>query len=588
MCGINGITFRDEKIIKLMNNTLKHRGPDALEYKLFPELSLGHARLSIIDLTTAGNQPMTKLGYTIVFNGEIYNYLELKEELITKGYKFTTKTDTEVILAAYDLWGKNCLNKFNGMWAFAIYNDKEKELFLSRDRFGVKPLYYSINNKNLAFSSEIKPLLKIGISRKPNEKIIASYLQCGLIDYNDETFFKNIYTLEPGHYAIWNFTNKKLTIKQYYELKNNKIEISETKATNEIKEILEDSIKLRFRSDVEVGCCLSGGLDSSTIVGVSDKLFHNSKLKTFSAVFPGSKINEERYIDLVTKEKKVKNFKTKPKNTDLLKDIDDLVYCQEEPFGSTSIYAQYRVMKLVKETGVKVLLDGQGADELFIGYHSYFNSYIQQLLKDKKYAEIVTSTLFWKYLLFYLKSNPRKIFNKIIKYKKSKIYNLDYPKIEIPKYIDDYALLAMKTSLRSLLKWEDKDSMRFSIESRVPFLDYRLVEFAFSLPYSYKIKNFQTKYIFRKAINEYIPEEIIDRKDKIGFATPENDWFKSKEFTDFIEKIIESKSFKDRKYWNYIEVRKMVDQKNKDYYGNIWKIINTELWLRTFIDPLTF
>ena len=588
MCGINGITFRDEKIIKLMNNTLKHRGPDALEYKLFPELSLGHARLSIIDLTSAGNQPMTKLGYTIVFNGEIYNYLELKEELITKGYKFTTKTDTEVILAAYDLWGKNCLNKFNGMWAFAIYNDKEKELFLSRDRFGVKPLYYSINNQNLAFSSEIKPLLKIGISRKPNEKIIASYLQYGLIDYNNETFFENIYTLEPGHYAIWNFTNKKLTIKQYYELKNNKIEISETKATNQIKEILEDSIKLRFRSDVEVGCCLSGGLDSSTIVGVSDKLFHNSKLKTFSAVFPGSKINEERYIDLVTKEKKVKNFKTKPKNTDLLKDIDDLVYCQEEPFGSTSIYAQYRVMKLVKETGVKVLLDGQGADELFIGYHSYFNSYIQQLIKDKKYAEIVTSTLFWKYLLFYLKSNPRKIFNKIIKYKKGKIYNLNYPKIEIPKYIDDYALLAMKTSLRSLLKWEDKDSMRFSIESRVPFLDYRLVEFAFSLPYSYKIKNFQTKYIFRKAINEYIPKKIIERKDKIGFATPEDDWFKSKEFTDFVEKIIESKSFKDRKYWNYIEVRKMVDRRNKEYYGNIWKIINTELWLRTFIDPLTF
>ncbi|MDD3976371.1 MAG: asparagine synthase (glutamine-hydrolyzing) [Candidatus ainarchaeum sp.] len=588
MCGINGITFRDEKIIKLMNNTLKHRGPDALEYRLFPKLSLGHARLSIIDLTSAGNQPMIKFGYTIVFNGEIYNYLELKEELIKKGYKFTTKTDTEVILAAYNLWGKNCLNKFNGMWAFAIYNDKEKELFLSRDRFGVKPLYYSTNNKNLAFSSEIKPLLKIGISRKPNEKIIASYLQYGLIDYNNETFFENIYTLEPGHYAIWNFTNKKLTIKQYYELKNNKIEISETNATTKIKEILEDSIKLRFRSDVEVGCCLSGGLDSSTIVGVSDKLFHNSKLKTFSAVFPGSKINEERYIDLVTKEKKVKNFKTKPKNTDLLKDIDDLIYCQEEPFGSTSIYAQYRVMKLVKETGVKVLLDGQGADELFIGYHSYFNSYIQQLLKDKKYAEIVTSTLFWKYLLFYLKSNPRKIFNKIIKYKKSKIYNLDYPKIEMPKYIDDYALLAMKTSLRSLLKWEDKDSMSFSIESRVPFLDYRLVESAFSLPYSYKIKNFQTKYIFRKAINEYIPEEIIDRKDKIGFATPENDWFKSKEFTDFIEKIIESKSFKDRKYWNYIEVRKMVDQKNKDYYRNIWKIINTELWLRTFIDPLTF
>lgn len=588
MCGINGITFRDEKIIKLMNNTLKHRGPDALEYKLFPELSLGHARLSIIDLTTAGNQPMTKFGYTIVFNGEIYNYLELKEELITKGYKFTTKTDTEVILAAYDLWGKNCLNKFNGMWAFAIYNDKEKELFLSRDRFGVKPLYYSINNKNLAFSSEIKPLLKIGISRKPNEKIIASYLQYGLIDYNNETFFENIYTLEPGHYAIWNSTNKKLTIKQYYEHKNNKIEISETKATNEIKEILEDSIKLRFRSDVEVGCCLSGGLDSSTIVGVSDKLFHNSKLKTFSAVFPGSKINEEKYIDLVTKEKKVKNFKTKPKNTDLLKDIDDLVYCQEEPFGSTSIYAQYRVMKLVKETGVKVLLDGQGADELFIGYHSYFNSYIQQLIKDKKYNEIIGSTLFWKYFLFYMCSNPKRITNKILKINNSKLYKLKYQEITIPKYIDEYMLLCMKTSLRTLLKWEDKNSMRFSIESRVPFLDYRLVEFAFSLPYYYKIKNFETKYIFRKAIKDYIPKEIIDRKDKIGFATPENDWFKTKEFDKFVKDIIYSESFKSRPYWNYTEIQKIYLKKNKEYYSNIWRIINTELWLRQFIDNFKF
>ena len=587
MCGINGITFRDEKIIKLMNNTLKHRGPDALEYRLFPELSLGHARLSIIDLTTAGNQPMTKVGYTIVFNGEIYNYLELKEELITKGYKFTTKTDTEVILAAYDLWGKNCLNKFNGMWAFAIYNDKEKELFLSRDRFGVKPLYYSINNKNLAFSSEIKPLLKIGISRKPNEKIIASYLQYGLIDYNNETFFGNIYTLEPGHYAIWNSTNKKLTIKQYYEHKNNKIEISETKATNEIKEILEDSIKLRFRSDVEVGCCLSGGLDSSTIVGVSDKLFHNSKLKTFSAVFPGSKINEERYVNTIIKKINIQNTKITPTIKNLLADLDDLIYSQEEPFGGTSIYAQYRIMKLVNKTKVKVLLDGQGSDEIFGGYHAYFKSYINQLIKDKKICEIICTPLFWKYFIFYLKSNHKKIINKFIKLKKLKLYNLKMPPIKTSKYIDDDLIFCMKT-LKSLLKFEDKNSMRFSIESRVPFLDYRLVEFAFSLPYSYKIKNFQTKYIFRKAIKEYIPIEIIERKDKIGFATPEDDWFKSKEFTDFVEKIIESKSFKDRKYWNYIEVRKMVDRKNKEYYGNIWKIINTELWLRTFIDPLTF
>lgn len=588
MCGINGITACDEKAIKLMNNTLKHRGPDTLQYKLFSNLSLGHARLSIIDLTSAGNQPMTKFGYTIVFNGEIYNYIELKEELIKKGYKFTTKTDTEVILAAYDFWGKDCLNKFNGMWAFAIYNPKKDELFLSRDRFGVKPLYYSVSDNKLIFSSEIKPILKLGIKREPNIKTISSYLIKGIIDYDKNTFFEKIYNLEPGHYITWNLKNNKYSIKRYYSIKLNKIKISKKQAESKIQELLEDSIRLRYRSDVEVGCCLSGGLDSSTIVGVSDKLFHNHKLKTFSAVFPGSKINEEKYMDIVSKKLNVKNYKTKPKYTDLLKDINDLIYYQEEPFGSTSIYAQYRVMKLVSEKNVKVLLDGQGADELFAGYHSYFNSYINQLIREKRINEIIGSTLFWKYFLFYMCSNPKRITNKILKINNSKLYKLKYQGITIPKYIDEYMLLCMKTSLRTLLKWEDKNSMRFSIESRVPFLDYRLVEFAFSLPYYYKIKNFETKYIFRKAIKDYIPKEIIDRKDKIGFATPENDWFKTKEFDKFVKDIIYSESFKSRPYWNYTEIQKIYLKKNKEYYSNIWRIINTELWLRQFIDNFKF
>lgn len=588
MCGINGITFRDEKAIKLMNNTLKHRGPDALQYKLFSNLSLGHARLSIIDLTVAGNQPMTKFGYTIVFNGEIYNYIGLKEELITKGYKFTTKTDTEVILAAYDFWGKDCLNKFNGMWAFAIYNPKKEELFLSRDRFGVKPLYYSISDNKLVFSSEIKPILKLGIKKEPNIKTISSYLIKGIIDYDKNTFFENIYNLEPGHYITWNLKNSKYSIKKYYSIKLNKIKISEKQAESKIQELLEDSIRLRHRSDVEVGCCLSGGLDSSTIVGISEKLFHNHKLKTFSAVFPGSKINEEKYMDIVSKKINVKNYKTKPKYTDLLKDVNDLIYYQEEPFGSTSIYAQYRVMKLVSENKVKVLLDGQGADELFAGYHTYFPSYINQLIKEKRINEIIGSTLFWKYFLFYMRSNPKKITNKILKINSSKLYKLKCQGITIPKYVDEYMLLCMKTNLKSLLKWEDKNSMRFSIESRVPFLDYRLVEFAFSLPYYYKIKNFETKYIFRKAIKDYIPKEIIDRKDKIGFATPENEWFKTKEFNKFVKDIIYSESFKSRPYWNYKEIQKIYLKKNKEYYSNIWRIINTELWLRKFIDPESF
>ena len=190
--------------------------------------------------------------------------------------------------------------------------------------------------------------------------------------------------------------------------------------------------------------------------------------------------------------------------------------------------------------------------------------------------------------IFYLNSNPKKIIGKVIKLKKSKIYNLNQPKINVPKYIDDYMLLCMSTSLKSLLKWEDKNSMRFSIESRVPFLDYRLVEFAFNLPYNYKIKNFETKYIFRKAITDYIPKEIIDRKDKIGFATPENEWFKTKEFNNFVKEIIETESFKSRSYWNHKEIEKMQLLKNKEYYTNIWKIVNTELWLQKFIDTKDF
>jgi len=588
MCGINGFTYKDQKKIKLMNNTLKHRGPDALKYKLFSNLSFGHARLSIIDLSSAGDQPMTKFGLTIIFNGEIYNYIEIKEELKKKGYKFTTKTDTEVILAAYDYWGKNCLNKFNGMWAFAIYNKKKEELFLSIDRFGIKPLYYHISNNELIFSSEIKPILKLGIIRKPNLKKISAYLNHGLSDYNKETFFENIYSFDPGSYLIWNLKTSKYTIKKYYKLKNNKTKITEKKAINKTNNLLKDAIKLRFRSDVEVGCCLSGGLDSSAIVGISNKLYPNQKLKTFSAIFPNSKINEEKYIDLVSKKFKTKKFKTNPNYKELIEDLDDLIYHQEEPFGSTSIYAQYRVMKQVSQKKIKVLLDGQGADELFGGYHLYFNSYINQLLKDRKIIEIIFSKLFWKYITFYLLSNPNRIFEQIFKRKKSNIYNLKQINITYPKYIDDYLLFCMTTNLKSLLKWEDKNSMRFSIESRVPYLDYRLVEFAFSLPYYFKIKNFETKHIFRKTIKNYVPKKIIERKDKIGFATPEKDWLKTREFDTFVKKIIYSNSFVSRTIWDYKKIQKIYQKKNKQYYTNIWKIINTELWFRTFIDKNSF
>lgn len=589
MCGINGITIRDKKSIVSMNNLLKHRGPDAQQYKLFPKLSLGHTRLSIIDLSSAGNQPMTKFGYTIVFNGEIYNYIELKQELVKKGYKFSTKTDTEVILAAYDCWKEQCLNKFNGMWAFAIYDPKKEQLFISRDRYGIKPLYYYSDKNKLIFSSEIKPILKMGISKIPNDKVIAKYLYYGITDDTDETFFENIYQLTPGHYINYNFKTKKLKKNKYYKFKTENKKIIEDTAINNLRKLLNDSIKLTYRSDVEVGCCLSGGLDSSTIVGISDKLFHNNKLKTFSAIFPGSKINEEEYIDLVTTQKKVKNFKISPKSIELISDLYDLIYFQEEPFGSTSIYAQYQVMKLVNKNKVKVLIDGQGADEIFMGNYSYYAPYIFQLLKNKKYLTVFGNPLFWRHLFNQTTSNPKRIINKLNSFflnksKHTNLFLIKCPQLNFPKTLNEIQKSSMQTSLKSLLKWEDKNAMRFSVESRVPFLDYRLVEFAFNLPEDYKIRDFKTKYLFRKAIADYIPKEILLRKDKIGFATPEKEWFKTELFTDFLNKIINSKSFSNRKYWNANEIRKLANHRNSEFYIYIWRIINLELWLRQFVD----
>lgn len=525
--------------------------------------------------------------YIIAFSGRIYNDYELKAELKNKGTTFTTNRDEEIILAAYDLWKEKCLNKFNGVWAFAIYDIKNNKVFVSRDHFGVKSLYYTKINENLFFSTNIKKLLKLGIKRTANSEVLSSYLHKGIIDYNNETFFENIFAIEPGTYLLWNLKTKDYYIKQYYEIKANKVKITENEAKNKLNTLLENSIKLRI-DNKNLGSCLSGGLDSSAIVCLYDKT-NNKEIKTLSAVFPGSKINEEKYIDIVTKNTKTTNFKTKPTSKELLKDLDDLIEVQEEPFGSTSIYAQYRVMKLAKEEKIENLLDGQGSDELFGGYHTYFPSYINQLIKDKKIKELAGSKLFWKFFFYYLKKNPKKIINKIFNIKpKSKIYNLKVPALNYPKYVDNYILLCMKTSLRSLLKWEDKNAMRFSIESRLPYLDPTLVEFAFSLPYFYKIKNFETKHIFRKAISEYVPKEIIERKDKIGFATPEKDWFTTKEFDKFIQNIIFSKSFESRTYWNYKEIQKLYYKKNTEYFTNIWKIINTELWLRMFIDPEKF
>ena len=409
MCGITGIIYfkpkdckKFVKTLKNMTDILNHRGPDDSGFFIANsssrkfsnslnrvsgnfDVAFGHRRLSILDLSKKGKQPMSNRNKNlwIIFNGEIYNYLELREELKLKGYKFKTGTDTEVILAAYQEWGTNCFNRFNGMWAIALYDVKNKKVIFSRDRFGVKPFYYFMDKEKIIFGSEIKSILAYpNLNVKPNYKVIYDYLKTGLLDHTNETFFDGIKKLSGSSYAIVDF--KSMKISKYWQLKTRGILGEPIKS---FRDLFTDSINLRLRSDVPVGTCLSGGIDSSSVVCVFNNLLYKFKdknsrrglQKTFSACFNNKDIDERKYIEeCLSKTNAEKNY-VFPDSKGLWKDLNDLIYVQEEPFGSTSIYSQYNVMRLANKK-VKVLLDGQGSDELLAGYIPYIKSYIISLI----------------------------------------------------------------------------------------------------------------------------------------------------------------------------------------------------------------
>lgn len=401
MCGICGVydlkTSQDgfktdqadkKELINKMNAAQAHRGPDDQGIWLDGPAALGHVRLSIIDLSEAGHQPMHyKDRYCLVYNGEIYNYIELREELIRAGYRFRTRTDTEVVLAAYDCWGEECQSRFNGFWAFALYDKETRRLFLSRDRYGVKPLYYTNSPGYFIFASEIKALLQDEhIPRRANDAVVFDYLVNGFVDCGPETFFEGIYRLPAGHSMVIDEEGRQ-KIRQYYQLDyREKLEGPVSRdMVKGFRRLFQSSVKLRLRADVPVGSCLSGGLDSSAIVCESSRQLHKQgkgkDQKTFSSCYQGD-VNDERiYIEAVTRETGVDAHYTYPDGDSLYEDLDHLIYTQDEPFVSTSMYASYRVMKLAHENDIKVLLDGQGADEILCGYRKARVYYIRQLVK---------------------------------------------------------------------------------------------------------------------------------------------------------------------------------------------------------------
>ncbi|MBS1933432.1 MAG: asparagine synthase (glutamine-hydrolyzing) [Bacteroidetes bacterium] len=569
MCGIAGIISTNtsqvyaERLHK-MTNAIAHRGPDGEGFwtNNTQSVGFGHRRLAIIDLSKNASQPMHFLDrYTIIHNGEIYNYIELGNELKKKGYQFRSRSDTEVILAAYDLYKAECLQYFDGMFAFAIWDEKEQNLFCARDRFGEKPFYYSFDEKQFLFASERKALWAAGVEKKINNPLLLNYLTLGLTQTaadNTITFHQDIFSLPAAHYISLQLPSFTFTLTRYWDAdKETAIKINEKDAVEKLKELLTLSVQRRLRSDVATGTSLSGGLDSSSIVAFIKQLQSENQLQTFSAVFPGFEKDESKYIDLITQKFSIANHKVSPSVETLITDLEKLCFHQEEPFSSSSIYAQYKVFELAKQYDVKVLLDGQGADETLAGYSKYIPWFLQELLR-KKYSSFRTELTAFKkseipfewglknYLaaLFPLQIPGYLEKRDIKKIKRNRDINndfkqqfLDVQSIYKPLVVKLNDILYFNTNqfgLEELLRYADRNSMAHGREIRLPFLSHELVTFINSLPSRYKMHNGWTKWILRKTCNDMLPEEITRRKDKIGYEPPQKLWMENKTLQEYL------------------------------------------------------
>lgn len=617
MCGICGIIRFDEEApeeneVKKMMHLQKHRGPDDEGVFFEDNIGLGFVRLSILDLSEAGHQPMLSNDkrFVIVFNGEIFNYIELRENLKKLGYVFHTNTDTEVLLAAFQEWGEKCLNRLNGMWAFLIYDRKERKIFASRDRYGIKPFYYFLSNHFFAFASEITPLLSVLKTKPtPDYQLIFDYLVFNRTDHTEGTFFREIKKMQHGHFLSLSTNNQskgnEFKIKKWYDLRQI---VSVTKGIEnpgEFKNLFRSAIQLRLRSDVPVGVCLSGGLDSSSIVSVLVNDLEKKDLNTFSAVYgKGRKGDESEYIKLFEPVVKSMHYIT-PTPEIFLNELDEFISAQSEPLPTTSPYAQFKVMQLAKKN-VVVTIDGQGADEQLAGYHYFYGFYFKDLLLKNfnlkrltneiyHYVKKQKSLLAFKTLIYFL-LNERWRTQVSLKNKKFikkgfvssfKNENKISGSLYSAKSLNEALINHFEYKLEHLLKWADRNSMWHSLEARVPFLDYRLVEKVIASEGDILINNGNTKNILRQAMESSLPDKILNRHDKIGFATPQHEWFKTKEWQETIKGILMSPSFNDREIIDpnlasiqYERYLKGTHVNTKD----IWKWINLELWFRKFID----
>lgn len=586
MCGIAGV-INQQGIspvwLSTMSGLLRHRGPDDEGYALLfgdknlqcyrgeesipdcrqlphidgsghdagqPVMGLLHRRLSILDLTVSGHQPMqSSCGrYLIVYNGEVYNYRELRRELEAQGICFSSSSDTEVILAAYRQWGEEAVTRFVGMWALAILDLNKEILFLSRDRFGIKPLYYTTNGGSFAFASEIKALLSLPfVSPQADERCVFQYLSLGRVSDSSQTLFKDIREFPFSHNGSYRLQDGRLTLRRYYDLRAaaEEREFEGVDVVEEYRRLLGESVHLHLRSDVPVGSCLSGGLDSSSIVSIAAPAVAPAPFNTFTAAYHQADIDESNYAAAVADQfPNIVAHKTYPTSRDYWEEIDRLIWFQDLPIASTSMFSQWMVMRLAHEQGMKVLLDGQGADESLGGYSFFTGVYLLNRLRHLRFISAVTQGRRIR------RNRSVKVLNEMgragMVYLPGGLQNwvrrrqrvgssflrkdfLEDNRSELPPALEEksyrgYCLRSINQGLQDLLRYEDRNSMAFSIESRVPFLDHRLVEFSLALPEEEKLHDGWTKWVLRRAMAPGLPHTVTWRKDKKGFITPQKQW----------------------------------------------------------------
>jgi len=609
MCGITGVFAGSQHIETRQyyksHLTIAHRGPDDegfiavtpskeirmykgddsitafqglehIETLMHASLIFGHRRLSIIDVSERGHQPFydEQRRYFIVYNGEVYNYLELKKELEYLGYKFQSHSDTEVVLKAFIHWGNGCFNKFNGMWALAIYDRVENKVILSRDRFGVKPLYYSMQDRILLFASEMKFIKSFSPSNvKLNQQAARDYVERGLLSFSEQTFWEGIKELQPGH--VLEFENGNVKSSCYWQYRPVLISRDKQETLEQFASLFEDSLRLRMRSDVEVGTLLSGGLDSNLIVC---ELFRSGaiskdKFKSFSAVFKEEQFSEKKYIDLTTAKVPLQSHYIYPEAETFMADFSRVLHANEEPIRSMAVYSQFLIYQYIqKSTPVKVVLNGQGADELFGGYSNHYYIYFGELLKSGQWSKLLNEA-------------ERLHQNRGASYRDIAVSTLrrGWRNLALGEDFNTVTFQEiLHRPLREYLRYDDRNSMAFGVEARAPFLDYRLVEFAFSLEMKYKIDDFQNKKIERDYAQSLVPQDIVQRKDKMGFISPQERWQKEYLLQNFkqlmpqiktvLDRIGSQDRMKEKVYKEYCE------NKNNQWF-DVWRLFCMYHWL---------